>query len=187
MSGKEHFSKKERREAVAEILRQNPCLTDADLAEQFSVSVATVRLDRQILGIPQMRERVEQVVSEGFPQRRNGLKVIDLDIGKKGIALFNTDESMAGSEGMVSAEYFYGAAAKMAQYIVGISFLPTQVGNVKYKISVVPDKQLIVKGRVVLMRGNKKYVYISFSNDAQEVFRAKFIMETLIDKDKKKI
>lgn len=186
MSGKEHLSKNERRQAIAEILRQNPCLTDVDLAEQFSVSVATVRLDRQTLGIPQMRERVEQVVSDGFPQRKNELKIIDLDLGKKGVALFNTTESMIGNEGMVSAEYLYGAAARMSQCIVGVSFLPTQVGNVKYKIPVEPKTQLIVKGRVVLMRGNKKYVYISFFNECtQEVFRAKFIMETFDDKDSK--
>lgn len=185
MSGKEHLSKQERREAITEILRQNPCLTDVDLAEQFSVSVATVRLDRQTLGIPQMRERVENAVTNKYPKRKNELKIIDLDLGKKGVALFTTTESMVGNEGMVSAEYFYGAAARMAQCVVGISFLPTQVGNVKYKIPVLPKTQLIVKGRVVLMRGNKKYVYISFFDDTQEVFRAKFIMETFSGEDNK--
>ena len=44
---------------MRETLRQNPMLTDSDLAEMFSVSKATIRLDRQALGIPQMRERME--------------------------------------------------------------------------------------------------------------------------------
>lgn len=56
------MDKNARREEMQKILRQNPCLTDEDLAKHFSVSSATIRLDRQTLGIPQMRERMEQLV-----------------------------------------------------------------------------------------------------------------------------
>ncbi|MFQ9401383.1 MAG: DeoR family transcriptional regulator [Dialister sp.] len=42
-------NKEKRREEMAEAVRKNPCLTDEELARKFSVSVATIRLDRQTL------------------------------------------------------------------------------------------------------------------------------------------
>ena len=54
-----------------------------------------------------------------------------------------------------------------------------QVGNIKYKIAVEPGTALVVKGRIVLVRGNKKHIYISFFDGDKEVYRAKFIMQIL--------
>lgn len=171
------MDKNERREAIQTLLRHNPCLTDGDLAEHFSVSIATIRLDRQALGIPQMRERVEQLVASQPSEVRSDVRILDLDIGEKGVGLFTTTDEMADQAGMVSAEKLYGAAAGFAQSLAGVPFASTQVGNIKYKIPVQPGSVLIVKGRIVLVRGNKKHIYISFFRGDMEVYRAKFIME----------
>lgn len=179
MTEKRKMDKNQRREAIQNLLRQNPCLTDGDLAERFSVSAATIRLDRQTLGIPQMRERMEHLVASQPSEAREGLRVLDLDVGQKGVGLLKTTDDMADSAGMVSAEKLYGAAAGFAEALAGVPFASTQVGNIKYKIPVVPGTILIVKGRIILMRGNKKHIYISFFRGDEEVYRAKFIMEIL--------
>ena len=179
MTEKCKMDKNKRREAIQSLLRQNPCLTDGDLADHFSVSQATIRLDRQALGIPQMRERMEHLVIAQPSEAREGIRILDLDVGDKGVGLFKTDETMTDSAGMVPAEKLYGAAADFAESLAGIPFASTQVGNIKYKVPVVPGTLLIVKGRIVLMRGNKKHIYISFFAGDQEVYRAKFIMEIL--------
>ena len=150
------MDKNARREEMQKILRQNPCLTDEDLAKHFSVSSATIRLDRQTLGIPQMRERMEQLVFGHPSEYVEGVHVLDLDVGVKGVGLFRTTSEMAG-----------------------VPFAPTQVGNIKYKVPVKPNTVLAVKGRIVLMRGKKKYIYIGFFDGDIEVYRAKFIMEIL--------
>lgn len=79
------MDKNARREEMQKILRQNPCLTDEDLAKHFSVSSATIRLDRQTLGIPQMRERMEQLVFGHPSEYVEGVHVLDLDVGVKGV------------------------------------------------------------------------------------------------------
>lgn len=86
MSRNFKMDKTQRRDAIQSLLRQHPCLTDGDLAEKFSVSRATIRLDRQALGIPQMRDRMEHLVA-GSPEAR-GLQILDKDIGVKGVGLF---------------------------------------------------------------------------------------------------
>ena len=71
------------------------------------------------------------------------------------------------------------AAAAFAESLAGVPFASTQVGNIKYKIAVKPGTALVVKGRIVLVRGNKKHIYISFFDGDKEVYRAKFIMQIL--------
>lgn len=104
MSRNFKMDKTQRRDAIQSLLRQHPCLTDGDLAEKFSVSRATIRLDRQALGIPQMRDRMEHLVA-GSPEAR-GLQILDKDIGIKGVGLFQTSDEMADNLGVVAAENY---------------------------------------------------------------------------------
>ncbi len=178
MSRKFKMDKNQRREAIQTLLRQNPCLTDGDLAEKFSVSAATIRLDRQTLGIPQMRDRIEHLVSDPV-EGRGGIRILDMDVGVKGVGLFQTRDEMADTFGAVSPEKLYGASASFAEALAGEAFAPTQVGNIKYKVPVKPGTTLVMKGRIALVRGNKRHIYISFFDGEEEVYRAKFIMEFL--------
>ena len=50
------LNKRKRQEQLKELVNQQPFLTDEELAEQFGVSVQTIRLDRLELSIPEMRK-----------------------------------------------------------------------------------------------------------------------------------
>ena len=65
--------KKERQNALVEVLREDPFITDEELSEAFNVSIQTIRLDRLELGIPELRERIRSVASEN----QNKLRTID--------------------------------------------------------------------------------------------------------------
>ena len=58
--------KKERQQELAEKLKEDPFLTDEELAELFSVSVPTIRLDRLEMGIPELRERIKDVAEKNY-------------------------------------------------------------------------------------------------------------------------
>ena len=82
------LEKKERRGLVREEFRHHPSFTDEELAVKLAVSVATIRLDRQQLGIPQLRDRMEQAVQKvaEFPSDlRSDVKILDITPGEKGI------------------------------------------------------------------------------------------------------
>ncbi len=55
------LNRQERRDALQELLRKDPFLTDWQLAEALEVSVATIRLDRMALNIPELRERAKTI------------------------------------------------------------------------------------------------------------------------------
>ncbi|MFB5191537.1 transcription factor FapR [Alicyclobacillus fastidiosus] len=67
------LKKSERRYALVALLEQNPFATDEQLAERFGVSVATIRLDRSALHIPEARERIRRVASD----RQDDLRSLD--------------------------------------------------------------------------------------------------------------
>ena len=53
------LSKKDRQRELNHTINENPFITDEELAEKFSVSVQTIRLDRMELAIPELRERIK--------------------------------------------------------------------------------------------------------------------------------
>ena len=62
-------SKRERQRLLQETIRENPFITDEELAEKFSVSVQTIRLDRLELSIPELRERIKHVARQSFADK----------------------------------------------------------------------------------------------------------------------
>lgn len=62
--------KKNRQRQLRKYLEEDPFLTDEDLAGILSVSVQTIRLDRQNLHIPELRERVKSVARGEVSQVR---------------------------------------------------------------------------------------------------------------------
>ena len=64
------LNKKKRQEMLIELVNQHPFLTDEELAEQFGVSVQTIRLDRLELSIPEMRERTKALAEAAYGQLR---------------------------------------------------------------------------------------------------------------------
>ncbi len=50
--------KQTRQEKLRAMLNDNPFITDGALADILEVSIQTVRLDRQTMGIPELRARV---------------------------------------------------------------------------------------------------------------------------------
>lgn len=67
------LKKSERRYALVAFLEQDPFATDEQLADRFGVSIATIRLDRNALHIPEVRERIRRVASD----RQDDLRSLD--------------------------------------------------------------------------------------------------------------
>ncbi len=183
MKSKRRLDKDIRRERMAAMLHHDPGRTDRDLAEAFGVSVATVRLDRKMLGIPQLRSRLEAAVQGTLGEESHDLNIISLEKGKDGLALVRTTEDMTDASGIVPASKLYGMAAELAQLVVDQTFAPTQVGNIKYKCPCGSGVQLVVRATVAHSQGSKQYIYMKISTKDTEIFRAKFIMNVLTENE----
>ena len=83
-------NKKLRQTKLQSLLAKNPFLTDENLAEQFEVSIQTIRLDRLALGIPELRERT-RFMAENAQKKLQSItsadivgELIDLERGASG-------------------------------------------------------------------------------------------------------
>ena len=106
-----------RQEKLQSLIRRNPFLTDEQLAKLLKVSVPTVRLDRVILNIPELRERTRQMASAASTRLRAIDKkdivgdLIDLELNKVGISTLTITEDMVLGKTGVGRGYFMFAMA----------------------------------------------------------------------------
>ena len=63
--------RKVRQGRIISELEANPLLTDQELAGRLSVSMSTVRLDRAMLGIPEVRERMRSMANQAGSRLRS--------------------------------------------------------------------------------------------------------------------
>ena len=176
------IKKEERQQLLREKLNISPFTTDEELATYFGVSVPTIRLDRLALGIPELRERIKAMAQEHSDDRQHIDRadvvgdVIDLAVGQYGISVLRTTKDMLDRSGYVEAQ-----ANSLARAIVGVATVIAGVGNIKYKSLVKSDVNLAAKAELVRQRGEKFFIKVTIKDNIKEVFRAKFIMESVVE------
>lgn len=182
------LKKQERQQQLYEKLHMTPFITDEALATFFDVSVPTIRLDRLELGIPELRERIKEMAKEHTNENGEVAghgdvtgEILDVSEGVQGLSMLRTTPDMTDVYGIVDPQYLYAQANSLAKSVIGSPVSVTGIGNIKYKAAVKADCKLIAKAEVVRKRGDKFFVwvFIKDKDKNKEVFRAKFIMETM--------
>ena len=172
----------QRHELLKKRIEENPFINDEELAEAFEVSIATVRLDRMALGIPELRIRIKQrAVAAGPDNKLAGVvgELIECVPGQSGISVLTATQDMVDDANIVKSQYLYAQAGSLARAVLNIPVCVMAVGNVKYKQPVTAGDKLVAQAEVIRKRDNKRYVWVKIRKNAKEGFRAKFIIESL--------
>lgn len=163
-------------------IEENPFINDEELAEEFSVSVATIRLDRMALNIPEMRIRIKQKAEAAQPKPGTIPVVgelVDCTLGHSAISIMTATADMVDEAHIVPCQCLYAQADSLARAVLHLPVCITAVANIKYKQPVTVGDKLIAKAEVIRQRNQKYYVWVTIRKNAKEVFRAKFIIESL--------
>jgi acyl-coenzyme A thioesterase PaaI-like protein len=178
--------KKERQQVLIEKLKSDPFLTDDELSELFNVSVPTIRLDRLEMGIPELRERIKHVAENNYGKVKSlqGAEIvgelIDITLGKYGVSILETDDSMAFKKTkIIRGHYIYSLAESLAIAVIDAQVALVGVANIKYKIPAYSGCRLIAKAEVKQVRGSKYIVWVKIFEKQKEMFRGKFILVSL--------
>jgi hypothetical protein len=176
------MSREKRHALLQKRLEENPFINDEELADAFSVSVATIRLDRMALGIPELRIRIKRRAQELLPQHYLAHVVgelVDCNIGKNGLSILTATDDMVDSAHIVRSQFLYAQANSLTRAVLNLPVCITAVANFKYKQPVTVGDKLVAKAEVMRQRDQKYYVWVTIRKKSKEVFRAKFIMESL--------
>jgi acyl-coenzyme A thioesterase PaaI-like protein len=177
-------AKKERQVKLVEMLRNDPFLTDEELAEQLEVSVPTVRLDRLEMGVPELRQRIREMASKNYDKLRtlNAEEVIgeivELNLGESAISILDTTDQMVFSQSkVVRGHYIYSMAESIAIAVIDADVALVGIANIKYKQPVYAGSKLIARVTIKEKRPRGKYiVWVMIYNRQTEVFRGKFLL-----------
>ncbi|WP_054632589.1 transcription factor FapR [Thermoclostridium stercorarium] len=181
-------AKKERQKKLLEIIKEDPFMTDEDIAEYLDVSVPTVRLDRLELGIPELRQRIREVASLNH-QKVRALQadeiigeIVEIKLGESGISILETTDEMVFSQSkIVRGHYIYSLAESLAIAVIDAEVALVGVANIKYKIPVYAGSKLVAKATVKRARNKSYIVWVFIYHRQQEVFRGKFILVSIDD------
>ena len=179
-------SKEERHKDLQQLLNDQPLLTDEEIATRLKASVATIRLDRLQLGIPEWRERVRQNIDKASSNVRS-LNVselvgelLDLNLNSSGLSILESTEAMAFARTkIIKSHEIYAMAESLALAVIDAEVALVGVANIKYRTPALAGERLVAKAELIEDRGISKIVHVRVSAQQREVFRGKFLLELI--------
>jgi acyl-coenzyme A thioesterase PaaI-like protein len=150
-------TKKERQQMLKETIKENPFITDEDLAEKFQVSVQTIRLDRLELSIPELRERIKYVAEKKFEDEVRSLpleevigEIIDIELDQSAISIFDVREEHVFIRNKIArGHHVFAQANSLAVAVINDELALTAKANIQFKRSVKQGERVIAKAKVL--------------------------------------
>ncbi|NLM26133.1 MAG: transcription factor FapR [Firmicutes bacterium] len=175
-----------RRKQLQNLLAEDPFLTDQQLAELLEVSVATIRLDRMALSIPELRERTKTIASKNYSKLKalEGTEVIgeiiDLELGKFAISILSVQDDMVFERTQIlRGHHLFAQANSLAVALVNANVALTAKANVRYYIPVKNGDRVIAKAALVSEKGSRSEIIVESKVNQEMVFRGEFTVVAL--------
>lgn len=180
------IAKKERQKLLTSTIKDNPFITDEELAEKFAVSVQTIRLDRLELSIPELRERIKSVAAKRFEDEVRSLpleevigEIIDMNLDDSAISIFDVKEEHVFKRNKIArGHHLFAQANSLAVAVINDELALTAKANIQFKRSVKQGERVIAKAKVLKIdeeHGRTIVDVQSFANN-ELVFHGEFEM-----------
>ncbi len=180
------LSVQEKEERLKELIQEKPFLTDEELAKYLGVSISTIRLYRNKLGIPDQRERLKSIAREKEENLKSiSMKdiigeLIDLNLGQDGISVLETKPYMSFEKSdIIQAQYIFAQANSLALALIDAPIALTGIARVRYRKKVHIGDKLVARARLARSKNNKYLVKVVTKVNSEEVFVGKFIIASL--------
>lgn len=176
------LSRQRRHEELRELLRQFPLYTDEELAQKLGVSLSTLRLDRALLHVPEVRERAKamaKAVTGRLRSLRQGEytgEIIELEPNKRAMSLLQTTPEMAFRHTkMVWDHHIYAQASSLAIAVVEDDMVVIASARVAFSSPAYVGDRLVARAKVGVQKGNKVIVSVRTTVEDREIFVARYI------------
>lgn len=177
--------KKERQQLLKETIEENPFVTDEELAEKFSVSIQTIRLDRLELSIPELRERIKDVAKKNFSEQVRSLpidevigEIIDIDLDERAISILEiTKNHVFKRNSIARGHHLFAQANSLAVAVINDELALTAKANIRFTRQVKENERVVAKAKVIGENENGRTIVEVNSYVGQElVFSGTFEM-----------
>jgi len=178
-------NKKERQQLLIDTIKGNPFVTDEELAEKFSVSVQTIRLDRLELSIPELRERIKNVAEKRLSDEIRALpldevigEVIDVNLDQNAISILDINkEHVFKRNGIARGHHLFAQANSLAVAVIDDELALTAKASILFTRSVHENERVIAKARVMdAAQNDRSTVEVNSYVGSELVFKGEFEM-----------
>ncbi|OON89931.1 transcription factor FapR [Pyramidobacter sp. C12-8] len=178
--------KLKRHEKLFALMEQNPLYTDEDLARLLKVSLSTIRLDRALMGVPELRERTRQMAERAVSRLRS-LKqeefigeLLGLEPNVWALSMLQTTKEMAFRHtDQVWDQYIYAQASTLAIAVVEADMVVVQTFRGRYSAPAVVGDRLVARAKVGVHEGDKYIVSVHTNVGDREIYVGRFIVRAL--------
>lgn len=185
--------KKERQELLKQTLEANPFMTDEALADQFAVSIQTIRLDRMELAIPELRERIKDVAKQQLddvkalsPEEVIG-EIVDLQLDERAISILDVkNEHVFSRSGIARGHHLFAQANSLAVAIIDDQLALTAKATIRFTRQVQAGERVIAKAQVVDIDLALTKVNVLSYVEHELVFSGEFVMYRSNDREPKR-
>lgn len=189
------YSKQERQSKLREAIKDNPFITDEQLAKKFQVSVQTIRLDRVALAIPELRERIKEVASENYVDAVKSLpideiigEIIDIELNRSAISIFDvTPEHVFKRNKIARGHHLFAQANSLATAVIPNNLALTTQATIRFVRSVYEGERVVAKAKVRPTTNNRSITIVDINSYVGDeiVLKGKFEMYHATEKSKK--
>ena len=178
--------KKLRQERLRKLLDNNPMETDEELASRLGVSVSTVRLDRALMGVPELRERVRRMAQEAGSKLRSLSRseivgdLLELEPNKWALSVLRTTREMAfRTTDILWDHYIYAQASSIAVAVIEAATVIIDSMRGEYKGHAKVGDMLVARAKVGVSKDGRYIVSVHTRVREKEIFVGRFITEVL--------
>lgn len=186
---KQKQSRQERRRVLQDLLREDPFLTDWQLACKLGVSVATIRLDRMALDIPELRERARTIAANTYSEVRalHGEEVIgelvELNLGQHGTSVLIVNDHMVFARNHILRGHFlFAQGNSLAVALVDSDIVLTKSADVRFYQPVKSGERVVAKANITATQGHRYHINVSSYVQDEIVFRGEFVVVDVAEK-----
>jgi hypothetical protein len=161
-------------------------MSDSELARELGVSVGTIRLDRGLLNVPELRERARQM-AENASSRLTSMKqdevigeVIELEPNRIALSVLSTNREYAFRHtDLIADHYIYAQAASLAIAVVKEDLAIVGAARAQFKRPARVGDRLMACAKVGIHKGDKYVVSVHTRIGNREIFVARFVVEAM--------
>lgn len=178
--------KRERQIELERLLKTNPFMTDEELAEHFTVSVQTIRLDRMECRIPELRKRMEEVATQNFEEEVKSLgtdevigDILNIELDKTAISIFDVQEEHVFQRNQIArGHHLFAQANSLAVAVMNDDLALTVKATIHFVQPVTVGDRVIARATVAKEKTelNRTIVDIESTVKQKIVFRGTFEM-----------
>jgi hypothetical protein len=176
-------AKQKRHKRLVALLDTDPLMSDNRLALELGVSVGTIRLDREALNLPGLRERT-RLMAERESNRLASLKqedvlgdILELEPDRRALSVLPTSREHAFRHtNLIADHYIYAQAATLAIAVVREALAVIGSARVQFGHSPHVGERLTAIARVRAHKDGKYMVSVHTRVEDREIFVARFVV-----------